>query len=578
MSQDPANANVTKFQPLAFTSAADFVEFFDPTLKSGRKTLHPWQRELLDFLSDRERLEAGKRPRFTLAERLKFLLGAANGSGKDAFIIAGFVTFVLCCWTRYKMIVTSSSGVQLDTQTRTYIKNLCQEVNSYLRQNGVLDEDAIDIKVDSFESKLFDKDDGTKYGLTGSKVTTFVTDEGGRAEGHHPWPDAMDGEGVIIIINEGKSVSDEIYTHLSKCTYNIWIEVSSAGEASQHFYRNFSGARDWLDGWKPNEYYKRKITSYDCPHKPLSTIEADKREYGELSPFFRNTHLTEFVNTSGSVVIVDETLRKCLAKARTRIDIGQPRRAGLDLAGGGDECAFAPFDQNESLGLETWRAKDTELTVDILIGGTDEESGLFQKYGFTKETAHNIYGDDNGLGQPIIDGLAKRGWHITRVRNQSAAWDKTRYLNRGIELWVRFARLVEECIVILPPNDEKLFKELTNRHYDTAEVQGKRKLLSKEEEKAQGNPSPNRADAIVLAFTGLTIVDFYDGKRSLSRAVPQNYPSQETLTANALVTNKRTYDFGPAVEQFRNDNLNAPRKENKFTYTNPVNVQQSLYE
>jgi hypothetical protein len=571
------NAQTINYQPLPFTSAADFVEFFDPSLRSGQKHLHPWQRETLEFLSDADSLRQGKRPRFTIAEKLKFLLGAANGSGKDAFVIAGFVTFVLCCWQRYKIVVTSSSGLQLDTQTRTYIKNLCQEVNTYLRQNGILDEDAIDIKVATFKSKIFEKQDGSKYALTGGEIITFVTDEGGRAEGHHPWPDALPGEGVIIIINEGKSVPDEIYTHLGKCTYNIWVEVSSAGEASQHFYRAFSSARDWGSGWQPNTYYKRKITSYDCPHKPTSAIEADKLEYGEQSDFFRATHLTEFINSSGAVVITETALIKCLKTAKLKVDVGLPLRAGLDLAGGGDECALYVFDNNVFVGREVWRSRDTEFSVDLLAG-IGNEPGVFSKFGLKPE---NIFGDDNGLGQPIIDGLARRGWDIVRVRNQSSAYNKTSYLNRGIELWARFARLVEECIVVLPPDDEKLHKELANRHYDTSEVQGKRKLLSKEEEKSQGHPSPNRADAVVLAFTGLTITDFQDGKRSIARTVPQNIPSQEILANISNGPKERTYDFAPAIESFRSEiqaELNKQKKVNKFGFSNPANLLRSIYD
>jgi hypothetical protein len=127
-------------------------------------------------------------------------LCAANGSGKDAFVIAGFVVFVLCCWQRYKIVITSSSALQLDSQTRTYIKNLCESVNAFMRAKGVMEKDAIDCLTDTFTSNTFSKEDGSKWSMTGSQIITFVTDEGGRAEGHHPWPDALPGEGVIIII------------------------------------------------------------------------------------------------------------------------------------------------------------------------------------------------------------------------------------------------------------------------------------------------------------------------------------------------------------------------------------------
>ena len=576
--------NQRVYHNLPFKSATDFVEFFDPALREGKRSLHPWQRETLDFLSCKQDLIAGRRPRFTTAHRLRFLLLANNGSGKDAYVIAAFVSFVLCCWIRYKQVITSSSYMQLDTQTRTYIKILCQEVNQYMRANGVMDEDAIDIKKETFKSRVFTKEDGTEYSLTAGEVITFVTDEGGRAEGHHPWPDALEGEGVILITNEAKSISEEIFRHFSKCTFNFWIEVSSAGETSGHFYKNCSEAI-WWDGDKTDKgfaagkYLMRKVTYLDCPHIAPSEVQAMKDEHGENSPFFRNTYLSEFVTTGDSVVITSATLEKCLREATHKIDVGLPRRAGLDLAAGGDECTFYVFDNNVCVGSEPWRAKDTELTVDALIGADDTCSGIFQKFGFTKTNCHNIFADDNGLGQPILDGLARRGWSVCRVRAQHKAANPALYLNRGIELWVRFARLVEECIVILPKADEKLQKELTNRHYDTSEVQGKRKLLSKEEEKAQGNPSPNRADAVVLAFCGLTINDFRGDSSKKVTKVAQGVPSQSSIANTMTVrVGGKTYTVDNTIQQLFKPSAVVTPANKRTINSNPINLQKSLYD
>lgn len=573
---EPATQGVS-YQPLAFKSASAFVEFFDPAIKAGKRSLHPWQREELDFLSCKEDLEAGRRPRFRTYNRLRYLLLANNGSGKDAYVIASFVSYVICCWPRYKQVITSSSQLQLDTQTRAYIKILLTEVNNYLIQQGVMDEDAIDIKEKMVRSRVFKREDGTSYSLTGGEIISFVTDEGGRAEGHHPWPDALDGEGVILITNEAKSIPEEIFRHFAKCTFNYWIEVSSAGETSGQFYNVCCNAVSREHGFVPGKYILKKVTYKDCPHIAPSEVEAAKDEHGEGSAFFRNTFLSEFVSTGDSVVITQETLRKCLANAVHKVDIGQPLRAGLDLGGGGDPCAFYVFDNNVCKGHDSWRAKDTELTIDILIGATDSDSGLFQKFGFTKSTAHNIYGDDNGLGQPILDGLARRGWEVTRVRAQHASSNKTTYLNRGIELWVRFARLVEECIVILPKDDEQLHKELYNRHYDTSEVQGKRKLLSKDEEKARGNPSPNRADAVVLAFTGLSIVDFRSDNKKITK-VSQNIPSQTSLTNKMEISSGgRRYVVTPELlASIQQRDGRAPLT--RANLSNPINLQRSLYD
>jgi hypothetical protein len=139
---------------------------------------------------------------------------------------------------------------------------------------------------------------------------------------------------------------------------------------------------------------------------------------------------------------------------------------------------------------------------------------------------------------------------------------------------------METCIIVLK-QDEKQKKEFTNRHYDTSEVQGKRKLLSKEEEKAQGYPSPNTADATVLAFTGLTYGDFVQGKIS-SIVIPQTIPTQASLT-NSAGHMQHDNAMYAAVLQAYNDHrklvasVDGPKVSRSFANSNPITVLQSLY-
>lgn len=563
-----------EYLALKFKSAKDFMLFFDPDLKSGRKTLHKWQENILDQVSEKGR--------YTKNDPLRLLLVAANGSGKDWCIIGGFVSYVLCCWKRYKVVITSASYLQLDTQTRTYIRYLCEQVNSYFKEMGIADEDVIDIKKETFKSKFFEKDDGSRYTLTGSECITFVTDEKGRAEGHHPFPDADDGEGVILIINEAKTVDQGIFEAFAKCTYNYWLEVSSPAGTSGPFYNHFCSATPWENGHVKGRYLGRRVTSYDCPHISPEKIEFDKQT---MRPeFFKNTHLAEFSSVDQKVVVTDESIRKCLAFAREKIDIGLSRRAGLDIAGGRAECSFYVFDNNMQVGRENWKSKDTEETVDLLAGtekyrGPNGEEwtrgGYFTKYGLKSE---NIYGDDNGLGQAVIDGLARRGWSIVRIRNQSPSMNKLRYANRGAELWFRLARLIEEAIIVLFPDDDKLFKQLANRHFFQGDSTGKLQLYSKEQELAEGNESPDRADALCLAFTGLTVQDFLDKDAKRTSVAPQGLPSSKALE-EAMKHNQLQNKIG--THQFYDDlvpTLGQNKTINKrIRFSNPANVLHNIY-
>lgn len=530
----PESFSASSYSPLPFKDAAEFVVFFDPALKSGKKKLYSWQIEELQRLS--------QKGVFTTQNPLDYVLLAANGSGKDAYIIAGFVAFVLCCWKRYKVVITSSSDQQLDSQTRNYIKYFCQQVNEYLRTNGVLSK-AIDIKKETFKSTIHKDNKGRDVSLTGSEVYTFVTNEGGRAEGHHPFPDADPGEGVILIVNEAKTVPQEIFDHFAKCTYNYMIQVSSAGPSRGHLYQSCVSGTMYPAPYVQGKYYFRRITAYDCPHISKEKLAREEEEFGPNDAWFKNTRLSLFSSLGESVVITEELLKRSL-KTSKRFQLGLGRRAGLDLSGrGNDFNTFYVVEDNELIDYVRWRAVDTEQTVDTLVGTEDGKSiGLFQKYGFSKDTCgQRISGDDNGIGQGIIDGLARKGWSIRRVLNQSSAINNQRYLNRGAEMWFTFARILEAGFFhirkeLMHPDLER---QLCNRHY-SQEGTGKMKLWSKSEEKAgakgkskhlytqDSSDSPDDADALILAFSTLSVLDFQAASKDLP-ATPSAFPTTDQI-------------------------------------------------
>ena len=481
-----AKQHESQYTLVDFEDAVDLIHAADASMSAGSRSLHDWQTETLLFLS-------GKFHKFSKKQPLRFYMPAANGSGKDAYIIAPLAVFLTLCKIRHRVVITSSSYNQLKTQTENYIRSLCSRLNYRLAELGVCKK-AFVIKKEHIACTL-----------TGSEIVMFVTDEAGKAEGYHPFPDNRDEE-LTIIVNEAKTVPEDIFHALSRCTYNRWIEISSPGQDSGHFYNSVKTAITYPQPYVLGSKYCRFVTSYDCPHIPQERIDQDKEDYGEHSPIFRSKHLAQFSSYDQQVVIRRDTLQTCLHRASIKIDIGLPRRAGLDLAAGGDENCLYVFDNNQFIGRETFRASDTDsVTINALIT-------FFQKYALKAE---NIFADDGGVGHGILDNLRGRGWDVNRVLNQGKPRNSSgAYANRGAELWFNFARLVQESVVILPVDDHKLHDQLTSRYYHQQNVTGRIALESKKEARAKGHSSPDRADALVLAFCGLTLADFRDGKRT----------------------------------------------------------------
>lgn len=468
---------------LNFPNPALFLAFFDKSIADGNTKLHDWQRDV--------NIELAPAVPPTSTHPLKYFLVAANGSGKDAFVIAPFAAWFCFCKIKSRCIITSSSGGQLTAQTETYIKGMCEKVNQF------------------FGTQVFKiRQRHIRCLATGSEIRMFATDEAGKAEGYHPIePNAE----MAIIKNESKSIAEDIHRALKRCTgYNYWLEVSSPGMPQGAFYY---AVTKWSKG--------RRITSYDCSHISEEERESDKIELGEHSAEYRSKHLAEFTSSDNDVAIPTELIKRILQSPPSQRFAGLGRRVGIDLAAGGDETTLC-ITNNGLPEKEKWfREKDTTIEVDII------ERFLVDN-NIPKDHPY-IYADDGGIGHAIIDMLIRKGWKIHRVRNDSAALNKKRFGNRGAEMWFTVKRILEEGVIDLSKLSNKTLEQLGARRY--RQVEGGRIFLqSKRQAKAEGFNSPDRADAFVLSFGGLSILDFVDATVAIEKI-----PKVQLFTPDAVV-------------------------------------------
>lgn len=458
--QDTSKPLKESYQCLEYPDPASVVEFFDDSVNGGFVTLYPWQVNISTILA------ASKA---TAQHPCKFCLVANNGSGKDLFIIAPFSIWFALTKVKSRVIITSSSGVQLTSQTESYIKSLAEKVNKY------------------FGAEIFlIRQRFIKCLLSGSEIRMFATDEAGKAEGYHPIEPNRE---MAIIVNEAKSVSEEIHAALRRCTgYNYWLEISSTGEPKGFFYRAFC---EWP--------HTMRVTSYECPHISKDEIEKDKIDLGENSALFRSIHLALFTTIGGETIISADHIDDLLKNPPDNNTTISGTRVGIDLAAGGDENVIVIFDGNKFRCEHFFREVDTTITADNIDRILRKEK-ISQTNDFT-------YADDGGVGHSTIDMLCNKGWNIKRIRNEWQAFNKRQYGNRGAENWYRVSRLIEEHLIDLTNISDKLKEQLGSRKYKKVATSGRIFLESKKDAKAHGHPSPDRADALILALTGIVVGD-----------------------------------------------------------------------
>jgi len=166
-------------------------------------------------------------------------------------------------------------------------------------------------------------------------------------------------------------------------------------------------------------------------------------------------------------------------------------KAGLDLSDGGDETVLVVRNGNKLLKVLPFKFDNTEDTISYL-------NEKFREYELTHAEAL-IWSDCGGLGKPMLDRMRRQGWaNIRYFDNRGVAFQHRTYRNKGAESWFHIRRLLERNELILH-QDDKLVRQLATRYYKLTNGVI-HQLLSKLESRSRGYPSPDRADALVLAF------------------------------------------------------------------------------
>lgn len=429
--------------------------------------LYPWQAEELLRISGYVTGKlSGPRVHFTEADPYLGAYVCANGSGKDKVIITTTVIGLPLLYRDVISVVTSSSNEQLKYQTENHISRGISALNARLGQPV-------------YESIHYYH----RCPARGGEIKLFATDEAGRAEGWHPM---VAGGRLVIVVNEAKSITPEIFAALDRCHgYSHWLEVSSPGPRRGMFYENFKRANRHPASYISNRYYARKVDVSQCPHISQQAQARVVEKHGENSYIVQTSLRANFHEEEKDVVIPAGLVEACEEVPNQDGLIG----IGLDCAAGGDETALVVRRGNYVLDEYYFREPDLERAY-ILIDSR-LSSYRFEEYTF------NI--DDGGIGAAFTAGLEKLGWRLIQRHSQSAAYDKSLYSNLGAEMWWH-CRDLFQFKQIPRPKDETLFTQLITRQDDVSEGLGKRKLASKKRIKELGGASPDRADAFVLAY------------------------------------------------------------------------------
>ena len=306
-------------------------------------------------------------------------------------------------------------------------------------------------------------------------------------------PENMQGfhdDHLLFILDEASGISDEIFEAVEGALTGKDNKLLMCGNPTRNsgfFRRAFFEDREL--------YSTMKVSSADSARVSDDYCRRLIKQYGEDSDVVRVRVFGEFPKAEADGLIALEWVETAMNREP---EYKGDLVLGVDVARfGDDETVLAARVGDSALPLKAWRKTDLMTTCGRIIA---ELERLMKKFSCGRAT---INVDDSGVGGGVTDRLREvvreKNLHVTiNGCNNGAKPRDAHYLNWGTESYFAMRDRLQSGEIILPRDDE-LSAQLTTRKYFLNSAD-KLALERKDEFKKRIGRSPDRADALILAF------------------------------------------------------------------------------
>lgn len=175
---------------------------------------------------------------------------------------------------------------------------------------------------------------------------------------------------------------------------------------------------------------------------------------------------------------------------------------GVDVARFGSDRSIMYLRQGDHVRLlRDWQHVATTETAGIVVDASREFCPA------------EIRVDGVGVGGGVVDMLAEQGLPVWDLQAGAGAVDSLHFVNARAEWYFQLRDRFEAGAIDIDPYDDELTSQLASLRY-MFDSRGRIKIESKDDMRKRGMPSPDRADALMLAFAELAggdvIIDMDD--------------------------------------------------------------------
>ncbi len=250
-----------------------------------------------------------------------------------------------------------------------------------------------------------------------------------------------------------------------------------------------------------NGTWEAKITS-PLPNSKLITPAwvADKYlRWGPESPAYHARVKGQFPTEADDTLIPLSWIEAAMERWEDT-PAGEPVEIGNDVARfGSDKTVIATRRGIKVLPLKVYAKKDTMETAGLVI------------IEYIQQGATKIKVDDIGVGGGVTDRLKEQNYPVVPVNVGEAAINKEDFANLRSELWWNLRERLDPNPKINPnpialPKDDELLGDLCGVKYKIDSAR-RIKVEGKEDMKKRIGRSPDRADAVVLAFAPSSVIN-----------------------------------------------------------------------
>jgi hypothetical protein len=401
-----------------------------------------------------------------LVERRRLSVRSGHGVGKSTFM-AWCVPWFLLSYFPAKVPATAPTGHQLSDVLWAEIAKWLTILNQRHPAIGSL--------LEWTSEKIY---------LKSNPMESFAVARTARPEK----PEALQGfhsDNILFLIDEASGVAENVFEVAEGALSTDGAFVVMAANPTRQSGYFFDSHNRMRSSWATMQ-----VNGENCKRVSRQYIENMRNKYGVNSPIYKVRVQGEFVAATDGVIPL-ELCESALIRDVTRNK--QPVIWGLDVARFGDDstCLAKRGGNHQLEPCKEWFGKDTMQVVGIVK----------HEYETCIEKPSCINVDVIGIGAGVVDRLQELGLPVNGVNvaeSASSAVGDQHYNRLRDELWFKGREWLDakDCKLA---DDQSLIGELTTPKYSILS-NGNIKVEGKDELKARGVASPNRADAFLLTF------------------------------------------------------------------------------